>query len=198
MLHYVAFHSDSQIEAATAVSGPGVTKPIGAGCSNASSGFLPPRAGCPCGFPGPILARPVLRGSPIATGSAYASVRASQVAAAMPLCAAGIARHQHGELNQPGEEEGIGPNHEAWQVALSRRKQGFESPRERQRFQVLTTLRGFGVQRLSNKRLKTAVDIRTQRDAGAPVGPRVRSRLAVKLGQHRHAVDGPIALRRQT
>jgi len=41
----------------------------------------------------------------------------------------------------------------ARQLALSRRKQGFESPRERQLFQILTALMSLRVQRLSNKRL---------------------------------------------
>ena len=50
-------------------------------------------------------------------------------------------------------------------VALSRRKQGFESPRERKRNQILTTFMSFGVQRLSNKRSWTAMDIKTHRSA---------------------------------
>ena len=51
------------------------------------------------------------------------------------------------------------------QFALSRRKQGFESPRERKRNQILTTFMSFGVQRLSNKRSWTAMDIKTHRSA---------------------------------
>ena len=52
-----------------------------------------------------------------------------------------------------------------WQmpdVALSRRKQGFESPRERQPNQRLIITSPVGVQRLSNKRLRTGMDDRAQ------------------------------------
>ena len=41
--------------------------------------------------------------------------------------------------------------------ALSRRKQGFESPRERQRNQILGTKNFAGVQRMSNKRVRTTM-----------------------------------------
>ena len=46
--------------------------------------------------------------------------------------------------------------------ALSRRKQGFESPRERQRNQRLIVRSPVGVQQLSNKRLRTGMDDRVQ------------------------------------
>ena len=49
---------------------------------------------------------------------------------------------------------------------LSRRKQGL---RERQLFQVLTALASFGVQRLSNKRLWTAMDIQSRQSAPEPI-----------------------------
>jgi hypothetical protein len=43
-------------------------------------------------------------------------------------------------------------------LALSRRKQGFESPRERERNQMLTENSARGVQQLSNKRMWTGMD----------------------------------------
>ena len=43
-------------------------------------------------------------------------------------------------------------------VALSRRKQGFESPRERQQFQRLKLTGSVGVQPMSNKRMRTQMD----------------------------------------
>ena len=47
-------------------------------------------------------------------------------------------------------------------LTLSRRKQGFESPRERQRNQRLIVRSPVGVQQLSNKRLRTGMDDRAQ------------------------------------
>ena len=44
-----------------------------------------------------------------------------------------------------------------YSFALSRRKQGFESPRERQRNQILGTNNFAGVQRMSNKRVRTTM-----------------------------------------
>ena len=53
-------------------------------------------------------------------------------------------------------------------LTLSRRKQGFESPRERQCNQTLNLSASVGVQQLSNKRLWTGMD-------GMQIGQHVRS-----------------------
>src|SRR5262245_21232689 len=53
-------------------------------------------------------------------------------------------------------------------VALSRRKQGFESPRERQCNQTLNPSQSISVQQLSNKRLWTGMD-------GMQIGQHMRS-----------------------
>ena len=84
---------------------------------------------------------------------------------------------QRGEIAKANPEAAIGsypffdPQHGAntrVNVALSRRKQGFESPRERQCNQILNPSPSVSIQQLSNKRLWTGMD-------GMQIGQHVRS-----------------------
>jgi len=84
---------------------------------------------------------------------------------------------QRGEIAKANPEAAIGsypffdPQHGAntrVNLALSRRKQGFESPRERQCNQILNPSPSVSVQQLSNKRLWTGMD-------GMQIGQHVRS-----------------------